>query len=197
MNTNEEWSPVVGYEGFYAVSSEGRIKSIVRRSRNGRIIGGKVLRIADNGHGYKSVMFCVNYKKARRYVHRIVLEAFVGPCPEGMESRHMNGIRGDNRASNLQWSTHIDNVWDRDRHGTMVHGEENNFSRLSRSQVKEIREKYASGLYRQHDLAGQYGITQTGIGYIVRGTVWSRAGGPITKVGLGKYPRKLAAEATA
>lgn len=180
MDTIEKWAPVVGYEGLYEVSTMGRIKALPRITSNGRKRGERILRDSDNGHGYRSVMFCINYQTSRRYVHRLVLEAFRGPCPEGMESRHMNGSPGDNRLSNLQWSTHVENVWDRDKHGTMVHGENINFSKLSEKDVIDIREKYASGGYSQSALADQYGLTQTGIGVVVRGVAWSRAPGPIT-----------------
>lgn len=49
-------------------------------------------------------------------VHRLVLTAFVGPCPEGMECRHLNGVRSDCRLSNLAWGTREENVEDRRIH---------------------------------------------------------------------------------
>ena len=53
-----------------------------------------------------------------RLVHRLVLEAFVGPRPEGMVARHLNGDPGDNRLENLAWGTQSENNYDKVRHGT-------------------------------------------------------------------------------
>ena len=188
--SHELWRDVSGYEGHYQVSNFGRVRSLDRISPNGNPLRGKILSIGDNGNGYKNVMFCVRYQKKRRYIHRLVLEAFVGPCPDGMECRHLNGIKADNRLDNLEWATHVDNIWDKEPHGTMKHGKDINFTKLSEEQVIEIREKYASGEYRQDILANEYGISQTGIGLIVRGVNWSRVGGPITKTGPGRYARR-------
>jgi hypothetical protein len=49
-------------------------------------------------------------------VHRLVLDAFVGPCPDGMECRHLNGVKADCRLSNLAWGTRKENIEDRVRH---------------------------------------------------------------------------------
>ena len=45
-------------------------------------------------------------------VHRMVLEAFVGPCPEGMQCRHLNDVKNDNRLNNLAWGTRKENSAD-------------------------------------------------------------------------------------
>ena len=54
-------------------------------------------------------------------IHQIVLEAFCGPCPDGMEVLHGNGIRTDNRLSNLRYGTRSENNADSIRHGTHPH----------------------------------------------------------------------------
>src|SRR5262249_4354731 len=68
-------------------------------------------------NGYLCVFF-----RGEQYVHRLVLEAFVGPCPPGMEARHVNGIKTDNRLVNLQWGTHRQNMRDKATHkmGTSI-----------------------------------------------------------------------------
>lgn len=53
--------------------------------------------------GYEHIITGSRYPHS--YVHRLVLEAFVGPCPPGMEACHWNGIPGDNRLHNLRWDT--------------------------------------------------------------------------------------------
>lgn len=52
-------------------------------------------------------------------LHREILSASVGPCPSGQECRHLNGDRLDNRAKNLVWGTHAENMADAVRHGTI------------------------------------------------------------------------------
>jgi len=64
----------------------------------------------------------VNLGGQKKLVHRFVLETFVGPCPEGMEARHLDGNPANNRLSNLCWSTHKENVRDQYKHGTAVFG---------------------------------------------------------------------------
>lgn len=72
-------------------------------------------------------------------VHRLVLESFIGPCPEGMETRHLNGKHDDNRLSNLCWGTQKDNYKDKILHGTHQRGEKNPRTKLINKQVLEIR----------------------------------------------------------
>lgn len=62
------------------------------------------------------------YRRFRgRYVHHLVLEAFVGPRPHGMQCRHINGNSLDNRLKNLAWGTPSEDNYDRVRHGTHQH----------------------------------------------------------------------------
>ncbi|TDT31087.1 NUMOD4 motif-containing HNH endonuclease [Naumannella halotolerans] len=120
--TQEQWRPVVGYEGYYEVSDQGRIRSLDRyvNSRYGtrRLIRGRTLKQATTPKGYKTFGF--NGGRDTRRIHHVVLEAFVGPRPEGMEACHNNGKQADNRATNLRWDTHSSNMHDLRQHGTNV-----------------------------------------------------------------------------
>jgi hypothetical protein len=64
------------------------------------------------------VAFQVDRRHFTAYVHRLVLKAFVGPCPEGMEGCHWDGDACNNKLDNLRWATHAENVEDSIRHGT-------------------------------------------------------------------------------
>lgn len=66
-------------------------------------------------------------------VHRLVLESFVCPRPEGAECRHLNGDPSDNRLANLRWGTSADNKADQRAHGTM------SWAKLTDAQVAAIR----------------------------------------------------------
>lgn len=117
----EEWSPVPGHEGYYEVSDLGRVRSL--RFKNRRVDKARpearILAPYDGGDGYLRV-----YVAGRRLaVHRMVLEAFVGPCPPGMEGAHLNGVRADARLVNLAWVTPVENQSHRWLHGTMLAGD--------------------------------------------------------------------------
>lgn len=68
-----------------------------------------------NGSGYHRVGFIIESPKKYKYyyVHRLVLLAYVGPCPDGMEVDHKNKDTGDNRLANLHYVTHKQNCQNR------------------------------------------------------------------------------------
>jgi HNH endonuclease len=77
----------------------------------------KQLRPYRSKTGYLSVTLWTNRVPTRKFVHRLVLEAFVGPCPTGLECRHLDGDPSNNRLDNLRWGTRLENVADTIRHG--------------------------------------------------------------------------------
>lgn len=95
-------------------------------------------------------------------VHRLVAMAFIGPCPDEMEVCHDNGIKTDNRLENLRYDTRSSNMIDRERHGTGTRGSHNKQSRLTESQVKEIKIAIRRGA-RTGVLADQYGVSPSTI----------------------------------
>lgn len=118
----ECWRAVPGYQGFYEVSDAGRIRSLERRVRGPRgstqRCPGVFLSDKPDHYGYHYVDLSRDRRRRRVGVHILVLEAFVGPCPPGMECLHGNGNSMDNRLCNLSWGTHGENNLDQVRHGT-------------------------------------------------------------------------------
>lgn len=102
----EAWRVIAGYEN-YEVSDHGRVRNTVTGTIRATC--------ANNSGGYPRLLL----RRKPHYVHTLVLEAFVGPRPDGMEACHRDGNPLNNRASNLRWDTHRANVWDAIRHGTM------------------------------------------------------------------------------
>ncbi len=114
----ERWMPIVGYEGRYEVSSTGRVRSLARVDSYGRRRKEKLLspRRAISGH-----LFVALYGDDGRRgfgVHHLVLLAFVGPRPEGLEACHGNDVPDDNNLSTLRWDTRSANCLDSVRNGT-------------------------------------------------------------------------------
>lgn len=174
----EKWKPVVGWEGLYDVSSHGRVRALPRTIRQAR------------GRTYVRKAHMMSTKRSTRYVrmqlrdgsrkehisiHVAVLEAFVGPRPDGHHACHNDGDGRNNRLDNLRWDTPSANNSDKLLHGTAQHGERNPSAKLSTSEAREIRQKYEAGGISQSALAEQYGVHQTHISSIVRGDKWRKA----------------------
>lgn len=111
----ETWRPIPGREGIYEVSDHGRVRSLWRRTSGGQHEG--LLRGSITAEGYRRVELRRDGGRDPQYVHRLVLEAFVGPCPDGMEACHGPGGSLDNRVVNLRWDTSAENNHDIVRHG--------------------------------------------------------------------------------
>ena len=114
----EVWRDINGYEGYYQVSSEGRVKSLERtfinKSGRKRTVKERILKPAFDGWGYLIVTLCAGGKRKNLMVHRLVCEAFNDNRDEKPEVNHINEIKTDNRACNLEWCTRRENL----NHGT-------------------------------------------------------------------------------
>ena len=87
----ETWKPIPGFEGLYSVSSKGRVKSLPRRVPHGQCVSVKVkgkIKVAFDFRGYLRLNLYKSNKAHPYFVHQLVMLAFVGPCPEGMEVHH-------------------------------------------------------------------------------------------------------------
>ena len=168
---NEEWRPVIGFEGLYEVSNTGKIRSLDRAITYSRGQGffekrvrGVLLKPGLTSVGYPSVV--LGRKHGTALVHRVVAEAFIGPRPEGHEVRHKDGTRDNNCAENLEYGTRRDNVSDARRHGTLYRGHDNR-RKVPHSEYDNIRALYASGVL-QKDICKAYGVTQIVIYRVLR-----------------------------
>jgi HNH endonuclease/NUMOD4 motif len=108
---SEEWRPVVGFERVYEVSDQGQVRRSERPDR--------MLRQSTGKGGYQLVQLTHGAAKRKTgQVHRLVLEAFLGPKPEGLICCHTNGNPADNRLANLRYDTYSANGLDSVLHGT-------------------------------------------------------------------------------
>jgi hypothetical protein len=132
----------------YRIGDDGTMLSCLKRGGNAFILTREWRRLACyDKQGYRYIRLQrADGTSHQRQVHRIVLEAFIGPCPAGMEACHNNGVRSDNRLDNLRWDTRKNNLADRVRHGTVNRGERHGRSKLSAEQVRQLRDLHASGV---------------------------------------------------
>ena len=178
----EHWREIPGYEGLYEASSLGRVRSLGRWA-NSKLGSqqwrpGRVLKLLPNSNEYLCVNFiCAAGHRKRRYVHQLVMEAFVGPCPEGMEVCHKDGKRTHNQRRNLRYGTRKSNNADRDRHGTTARGSSHGCAKLDEKDVVKIRDEYARGKTSTTHLAKKYGVTSSLISDILNQKSWKHVGG--------------------
>lgn len=130
----EEWKAIKGYEGLYSISSKGRVRRESRiYLRNGKPVHlpTMIMSTPAGTHGYK----CFNLRKKGKSrtvcVHVIVAETFIGPCPVGQEVRHINGIKLDCNATNVEYGTRKTNNEDKQRHGTTGLGSRSNLAKIN------------------------------------------------------------------
>lgn len=161
----EIWKPIVGYEGYYEVSSLGRVKSL---------IWSKPIIIKTWISNRGRVM--LRLKGKRFYVHRLVLYSFSGPCPHGMECAHLDGNPKNNKLTNLKWCTISENREHMKIHGTWLGGEKGPMVKLNNKKVLEIKKLINKGVSLK-EIAHKYNMGITAIRYIKLGRRWSHITG--------------------
>jgi hypothetical protein len=169
----ERWLPVTGWECRYEVSDLGRVRSL--RHHYGPRTVPRTLKWKFDGKGYPRVtLYSGSPRTPRdRAVHHLVLEAFVGPCPEDMEARHGPGGRTDARLVNLCWGTRTDNnTADKLRDGTDNRGERHGNAKLTAEAVITIRRRAAAGEL-QKVLAREFGVARQTISTVVLKRSWA------------------------
>lgn len=125
---DERWLPIPGFEGYYEVSDYGQVRSVdrrvigpirpgQRRTHKGRVLRDYSTTPADRLSDRRMVTLCVDGGRRYMQVHALVMLAFVGPRPAGMQICHGNGDGTDNRLSNLRYGSASDNTFDMVRHG--------------------------------------------------------------------------------
>lgn len=105
----EIWKPVLGFEGCYEVSNLGKVRSLDRRTKSGRLVRGVLLKLGYRV-GYPCVTLYANNVPHKLNVHSLVAEAFLGPRPEGLVVDHLDGVRSNSIASNLEYVTVRENT---------------------------------------------------------------------------------------
>lgn len=172
----EVWKPVVDWEEYYEVSSHGRVRRRANspvRYKTQKILSPKELK-RPTGKGYLQVTLKnIERGASTRYIHRLVCEAFQGsPSDPTLHCCHNDGDKHNNHPGNLRWDTKTANEKDRLAHGTSNRGERHGLSKLTESDVQQIRHQLAKGR-KQAEIADQFGVSQATISGIKCARRWA------------------------
>jgi len=155
--------PIKDFED-YLINNEGKIWS----TKTNKFVGK-----SDNGQGYLRVDLW-NGKHNYRRINRLVLEMFTGPCPQGKEACHNNGIRNDNRLENLRWDTRSNNQLDKVKHGNcpFKKGNDSFHNKLLDTDISHIKDLCLAYGMSQSECSRIYSVTSSTIREILIGDTW-------------------------
>lgn len=179
----EIWKPIAGFEGWYEVSNLGNVRSLDRdlepsRTRFGgtRVMRykGRTLQFRPDHKGYLRVGIVRGAKRSGsdKYVAHLVLAAFVGQRPEGMEACHCDGNKLNNRLDNLRWDTPINNQFDKRLHGTHGEGEKHSQAKLNSLIVRVIRRASEKKYFNAKELAELFNVSVKQVRDIIARRQW-------------------------
>lgn len=172
----EIWKDIQGYEGLYQVSNFGRVKSLDRKLKNrwGDFIrSGKVM-VTNKSNRYFAINLFTNWQFKHCKIHKLVAAAFVPNPNNKPQINHIDGIKSNNHADNLEWVTQAENMQHAKKMGLRPNfkGEKNPCAKLTDEKVTEIRSKYKEGSTTYRKLGAEYGVSFSVIYNIMRGKNW-------------------------
>ena len=175
----EKWKIIEEFPR-YLISNKRRIKIL-------STLEDKKLFVKDDGYVATTLG---DGKQSYKYVHRLVAEAFIKNKHDKPQVNHINGIKGDNRAENLEWVTPAENIRHAIDTGLLKYkkkekeiknskyslGEEVNGSKLTPEEVIEIRVLWELREFKQVELAEKFGVDNSTINDIIRRKQWKHIG---------------------
>ena len=159
MGTQEEWRPVVGYEGLYEVSDFGRVKSLHKANE-------KIMKQYYGRGGYLRIDLHKDKKKKSYPVHKLVWEAIKGKVPDDFDIDHRNFRRDDNRIENLLAIPASENRrrWDKDARERVLQKIRKEIIQIDKSTGEVIRKWTCS-----YEVEKEYGFSHSYIIACCRG----------------------------
>lgn len=156
----ETWNAIDGHPD-YEVSSWGRIRRVERFLR------------PNADARYQFVSLSTKGVTSTHRVHKLVINAFIGPAPfVDALAAHNDGDTSNNRASNLRWASALENQADRIRHDTKIQGSEVFGAKLDEAAIPHIRERIRNG-ERYPSIARDYGVSISTISLIKLQRTWT------------------------
>lgn len=178
----EEWRSIARFHNLVEVSNLGGVRTLDRGYTTWRggaaAVEGRTLTVRRHPWGYLWCEFTLRGKRYWEFVHRLVAEAFIGPCPPGQYVRHMDNNPSNNGIDNLRYGTPSDNSQDKWMHGTQPHGDQIWWRKVDSPEVIAMRDMRAAGA-KLKDLADFYGISEAQVCRITTGKQWVATDGPV------------------
>lgn len=155
-----KWTPVVGYEDLYLVSTNGKVYSI--RSH-------RVLAPRKHNAGYLRVTLCRNGERKDAYIHRLMCEAFFGTPNDGRDYvNHLDEDPAHNQITNLEWTTNSNNIkysWERHREERAKYFQENSSLKIGVVGIDKQTKEEIGRWDSMSNAARDLGIHVSGISY--------------------------------
>ena len=155
-----KWTPVVGYEDLYLVSTNGKVYSI--RSH-------KILAPRRHNAGYLRVTLSRNGERKDAYIHRLMCEAFFGTPNDGRNFvNHLDENPAHNEITNLEWTTNSDNIkysWARHREERTKYFQENPSRKIGVVGIDKQTKEEIGRWDSMSNAARDLGIHVSGISY--------------------------------
>lgn len=169
---DELWKDIKGFEGYYQVSNYGNARSldrVIETKRGPRTYKGQSLTLSEHTGGYLNISLG---RKNKRFVHRLVAEAFISNPNDLPEVNHKDGDKRNNYVSNLEWVTPSDNQLHSKETGLAPTGEIHPQAKLSNEDVEFIRNNYIPKHpeFSGKALAEKYGVARSIISRIINNT---------------------------
>ncbi|MEG0848507.1 MAG: HNH endonuclease [Myroides sp.] len=175
----EIWKEVEEFNNKYEISNLGNLRSKTRRINSSiqpcgyRISPSREIKSQDNGNSYKQFYVSVDAKRVMKYSHRLVAKYFI-PNPNNLpEVNHIDGDKGNNSVSNLEWVTLQQNRDHASENGLMQRGEKHKLSKLSETQIIAIRRLFRiNPQFNKLKTAKKLGVRDTTIHKIIKNQRW-------------------------
>lgn len=168
----EKWKKISGYK-YYLISNLGRVKSINDKGNWG---DGRILKTIVRKSGYCVVnlwSYSGSDKKMKQHkVHKLVANAFIPNTKNKPIINHIDGDKENNKAANLEWCTHSENMVHSYKNGLHKVDKGNKTTKLNKKQVKEIRQRYKEENISQADLSKDYPVCEGQIRKIINKECW-------------------------
>lgn len=171
----EEWKVTERFPK-YEVSTYGRLRRITP-SRGTR--AGKLLKTPIGDKGYPIAVFSIKHENGWKsktcHVHILVAEAFLPPRPTPKhEVNHKDLVKANNLFTNLEWTTHAENMQHATRNGhtNKLYGEGINTHKLTVENVKEIRRLFRVGGITNKVVASMFDVYPSTISNVRTGLTW-------------------------
>lgn len=172
----EKWKDINGYEGFYQISNNGRVRSWRFKSgKKGRREKPFIKSQWTTPNGYRFVGLWRDGHRKSTSVHKLVAMHFIPNPKRKPQVNHKDGVKSNNHVSNLEWVTCSENILHSHKNGmsSSLKGEESKAAKLTETEVLEIRAAANLGCFSHREIAESYSVNRRQITRIINRKRWA------------------------